>query len=269
MTNSRAVLHAGTAGGPWPRERALSRTVWRGAWRRAARGSSAAKRKLASAHERLTLERATQFTRDRLDADLASLLGWAYLGLVREIDRLAARAANPSVGAFPAAVRRSIDAALAKGYRGRASRGSTARAAACPRTFMAVYLQMLASSKAPPSISQVLLCVEEEATPASTWRGLPLRPDAPSARDALASFALSYAIRSDGSRDIPALPSILALIGERERLVLELRHGWSGDGGPPLTLEEIGRRLRLTRERVRQLALRGYARLRRAAAVWG
>jgi RNA polymerase primary sigma factor len=54
----------------------------------------------------------------------------------------------------------------------------------------------------------------------------------------------------------------LAGLPERERRVLELRFGF--DGQESLTLEEIGRRLQLTRERVRQLEKSALTRLQHA-----
>ncbi len=53
----------------------------------------------------------------------------------------------------------------------------------------------------------------------------------------------------------------LERLPEREAEVLRLRFGLS-TGFPPLTLREIGRRLRLSRERVRQLEQQALARLR-------
>jgi len=65
-----------------------------------------------------------------------------------------------------------------------------------------------------------------------------------------------------------ALQQALATLSEREREVLALRYGL--DDHEPKTLEEIGRRLGLTRERVRQIeveALRRLAGLREIQAV--
>ena len=67
-----------------------------------------------------------------------------------------------------------------------------------------------------------------------------------------------------------ALAQALAALSERERKVLILRYGL--DDADPKTLEEIGRRLGLTRERVRQIendALRRLARLREMESVAG
>jgi RNA polymerase primary sigma factor len=65
-----------------------------------------------------------------------------------------------------------------------------------------------------------------------------------------------------------ALARALAALNERERNVLILRYGL--DNAEPRTLEEIGRRLDLTRERVRQIeshALKRLARLHEIEAV--
>ena len=65
-----------------------------------------------------------------------------------------------------------------------------------------------------------------------------------------------------------ALQAALLTLSAREREVLALRYGL--DDYEPKTLEEIGRRLGLTRERVRQIeveALRRLATLREIQAV--
>src|SRR5204862_6463270 len=65
-----------------------------------------------------------------------------------------------------------------------------------------------------------------------------------------------------------ALAEARAALSERERKVLILRYGL--DDSEPKTLEEIGRRLGLTRERVRQVetdAVKPVARLREMESV--
>lgn len=56
-------------------------------------------------------------------------------------------------------------------------------------------------------------------------------------------------------------------IGDRERVILELRHGLTGQS--PMTLEEVGKRLKLSRERIRQIEERALLRLRRVANRMG
>ena len=63
------------------------------------------------------------------------------------------------------------------------------------------------------------------------------------------------------------LKNALSQIGDRERMILEMRYGLSGS--TPMTLQEIGNKLNLSRERVRQLEERAILRLRRVAASMG
>jgi RNA polymerase primary sigma factor len=62
-----------------------------------------------------------------------------------------------------------------------------------------------------------------------------------------------------------ALQQALAALRERERQVLVLRYGLDDDG--PQTLEEIGRRLGLTRERIRQIEVEALRRLARQPEI--
>jgi len=68
-----------------------------------------------------------------------------------------------------------------------------------------------------------------------------------------ASDALESAIRTE------AVGECLAALGNRERLVLELRYGLNGE--EPHTLDEIGRMLDVTRERIRQIEKRSLSKL--------
>lgn len=61
-----------------------------------------------------------------------------------------------------------------------------------------------------------------------------------------------------------ALASILATLGERDQEVIKRRFGM--DDGIPLTLEEVGGLLGITRERVRQIQARGMKALARSRA---
>jgi RNA polymerase primary sigma factor len=54
--------------------------------------------------------------------------------------------------------------------------------------------------------------------------------------------------------------SLLAQLDEREREILSLRFGLADDR--PLTLDEVGRRFNLTRERIRQIEAKALTKLR-------
>ncbi|MCX6551512.1 MAG: sigma-70 family RNA polymerase sigma factor [Acidobacteria bacterium] len=56
-------------------------------------------------------------------------------------------------------------------------------------------------------------------------------------------------------------------LGQKERLVMRMRFGL--EGGEPLTLQEIGDRLKLSRERVRQIEFRAKEKLRQSVRLRG
>ncbi|MDE2291982.1 MAG: hypothetical protein KGL53_07860 [Elusimicrobia bacterium] len=86
----------------------------------------------------------------------------------------------------------------------------------------------------------------------------------PPLRRMCAAAALSPAAVSP---DLEAWRSCAQAIGERERVVLYCRWGW--DGSAPMTLEALGARLKLGRERVRQLEDRAIWRLLKSARTRG
>ncbi len=63
------------------------------------------------------------------------------------------------------------------------------------------------------------------------------------------------------------LQKALAQIGDRERMIIEYRYGLTGQ--TPMTLNDIGKKLSLSRERVRQIEERALLRLRRVTAQMG
>ncbi|MDW8106128.1 MAG: RNA polymerase sigma factor RpoD/SigA [Armatimonadota bacterium] len=56
--------------------------------------------------------------------------------------------------------------------------------------------------------------------------------------------------------------TLLARLSEKERLVIQLRYGLTGE--PPMTLEEVGKRMGLSKERVRQLESRAIQKMQQA-----
>jgi RNA polymerase primary sigma factor len=60
------------------------------------------------------------------------------------------------------------------------------------------------------------------------------------------------------------LSELLGVLDNRQRKIIFERFGW--DGGKPKTLEEVGKKFEVTRERIRQLQNIALAKLRRAHA---
>src|SRR5215510_2162655 len=79
--------------------------------------------------------------------------------------------------------------------------------------------------------------------------------------DALTPFEL---FRDKNMRD--ELSELLDVLDDREREIIFKR--FRLDGGKPKTLEEVGKKFGVTRERIRQLQNIALAKLRRALAKW-
>jgi RNA polymerase primary sigma factor len=62
------------------------------------------------------------------------------------------------------------------------------------------------------------------------------------------------------SHRVETLRRLLTRLPERDRVILELRYGL--DGSEPMTLEEVGRRFNVTRERIRQIEMASLQKLR-------
>jgi RNA polymerase primary sigma factor len=105
---------------------------------------------------------------------------------------------------------------------------------------------LLAAAKSPASLEAPI--GEEEETPLGHL-----------VRDMASRSPEEEAIRSELAGEVERA---MRPLNEREREVLRLRHGLGLDR--ELTLEEIGRRLSLTRERVRQIEAKAVAKIRAA-----
>jgi len=66
------------------------------------------------------------------------------------------------------------------------------------------------------------------------------------------------------SEQVESLAALISTLNPRQATILRSHYGI--DGGEPMTLEQIGERLGITRERVRQIESRALFQLRRAAA---
>jgi RNA polymerase primary sigma factor len=109
-------------------------------------------------------------------------------------------------------------------------------------------------------VGKVLLLLEAAKTPASLEA--PIGEEGETlvghlVRDVRAGSPEEDAIRGELAKEVE---HVMAPLSEREREVLRLRHGLGLDR--ELTLEEIGRRLSITRERVRQIEAKALAKIR-------
>ena len=100
-----------------------------------------------------------------------------------------------------------------------------------------------------------------DRTPTSLDRSLTEEEDA-SLEDFIADESTpSPEVQAEQSDEQAALARALADLDEREAEVLRLRFGLYG--GNPLTLEQVGEQLQLTRERIRQIQANAFRKLRR------
>jgi RNA polymerase sigma factor (sigma-70 family) len=96
-----------------------------------------------------------------------------------------------------------------------------------------------------------------EAEPASLYERLNGAPLEDTIADPLAESPSEAATRAT----MPAaIAKLIGLLDERERMVITLRFGLEGEEA--LTLAEVGAKLGLTAERIRQIEVRALARLR-------
>ena len=111
-------------------------------------------------------------------------------------------------------------------------------------------LELLRAAQTPVSLNQP---VGEDGTELGE-----LVPD-----EAAAFESEMYEVQITDDEHAAKLPALLGRLSDRERRVVEMRHGLSGDA--PRTLTEIGGFLSLSREHVRQIEKEAVRRLRDAA----
>ncbi len=128
----------------------------------------------------------------------------------------------------------------------------------------------------PPTLEEVARSLEiapEQLAELEEIRQRPLSLEAPigekgTLRDVMpASTAPPADPLATMLREREALTGLLDDLPERERTVIRLRFGLAGEG--PLTVEAVGQRLDLSRERVRQIEVAGLKKLRALLAARG
>src|ERR1700726_3514737 len=75
-------------------------------------------------------------------------------------------------------------------------------------------------------------------------------------------WARSFGLRENESVRSDEVSDLLEVLDDRERKIIFQRFGL--DGGKPKTLEEVGKKFRVTRERIRQLQNVALVKMRRA-----
>jgi RNA polymerase primary sigma factor len=111
---------------------------------------------------------------------------------------------------------------------------------------------MLAMGLAGPTARRLLDSVETAGRHVASLSTAPSQEDTASLAELIADTSLGApGDAQDAHEQVRRLLSLVGLLDDRRREVLMRRFGMSG--GPPQTLDEIGRYLGLTRERVRQL----------------
>jgi RNA polymerase primary sigma factor len=111
---------------------------------------------------------------------------------------------------------------------------------------------MLALGLAGPAARRLIESVETAGRRVASLSTAPSHEDHASLAELIADPSLRAPGEAlDTHEELRRLLSLVGLLDDRRRQVLQLRFGMSG--GRPQTLDEIGRHLGLTRERVRQL----------------
>ncbi len=253
----------------------LSREAFNTLWRRAAKGDKAAKKELIERNLRLVIPIAKKYYRPGLD--FLDIIEEGNLGLMHAIDKFDPRKGFrfSTYGAYwiEQSIRRAIDEqsktiripphaweALRRWLRqwdvlhGQLGRDPTLQEMAQKLHLSARQVKgILDAAEAARGIGSLEAPLDDDEN--LTIKDV-ISDDELYAPDRLLSL---FKLHDELDVALSQLPL-------RERQILELRFGLSGENQ---TLEEVGKRLKVSRERIRQLEKRGLERLRRLAQRMG